>query len=147
MAQSAASYVGNAWNCKPFAPVHAVRQLGKRGAALGIQVGQGGVRNASAGHGCSCKRRHTCHGSHGNDSGRQPTVANTAAMRIDNRGPLRAQPLPQAPVGAGAMNISITINAAPGQDERAIARAVTAEFERWGPARSKAASRRFTILD
>ena len=59
-----------------------------------------------------------------------PMAADAAAMRIDNRGPLMAQAPAGAPVGAGAMNITITINAAPGQDERAIARAVAAEFER-----------------
>ena len=59
-----------------------------------------------------------------------PVVAKAAALRIDTRGPLTAQAPAGAPVGAGAMNISITINAAPGQDERAIARAVAAEFER-----------------
>ena len=87
------------------------------GAAIGIQGGQGAVRNAALAMATAA-------------GAAMPMAADAAAMRIDNRGPLMAQAPAGAPVGAGAMNITITINAAPGQDERAIARAVAAEFER-----------------
>ena len=87
------------------------------GAALGIQGGQGAVRTAALAMATAA-------------SASMPMAADAAAMRIDNRGPLMAQAPAGAPVGGGAMNISITINAAPGQDPQAIARAVAAEFDR-----------------
>jgi len=87
------------------------------GAAIGIQGGQGAVRTAALAMATAA-------------SASMPMAADAAAMRIDNRGPLMAQAPAGAPVGGGAMNISITINAAPGQDPQAIARAVAAEFDR-----------------
>lgn len=87
------------------------------GAALGIQGGQGAVRTAALAMATAA-------------SASMPMAADAAAMRIDNRGPLMAQAPAGAPVGGGATNISITINAAPGQDGQAIARAVAAELDR-----------------
>ena len=132
VAQSAASWFAETLGIA--SPSRLFMQYGSwvsEGAALGIQGGQGGVRNAALAMAAAASAAIPATAATVTTAGATiPTVASTAAMRIDNRGPLRAQPLAGAPVGAGAMNISITINAAPGQDERAIARAVAAEFER-----------------
>ena len=118
VAQSAASWFAEKLGIA--SPSRLFMQYGgwiSEGAAIGIQGGQGAVRNAALAMATAA-------------GAAMPMAADAAAMRIDNRGPLMAQAPAGAPVGAGAMNISITINAAPGQDERAIARAVAAEFER-----------------
>jgi hypothetical protein len=60
-----------------------------------------------------------------------PAMADTGAVRIDSRPPLAsaAAPAPSPAPVAGA-TIHITVNAAPGQDAQAIARAVAAELDR-----------------
>lgn len=64
-------------------------------------------------------------------TGAMPALADTGAVRIDSRPPLAsaAAPAPAAAPVAGA-TIHITVNAAPGQDAQAIARAVAAELDR-----------------
>jgi hypothetical protein len=81
------------------------------GAALGIAGGQGAVRTAALG---------------------MATAATMAMVRLDTRPPLSAagQATGFAGAGAGATTYNITINAAPGMDEQALARAVTAELQR-----------------
>ena len=87
------------------------------GAAIGIQGGQGAVRTAALALAATA-------------TGAAPAMAGQGPVRFDSRPPLSAAALqPPAPVAAGAQ-ISITINAAPGQDPQAIARAVAAELDR-----------------
>ncbi|WP_448677642.1 phage tail tape measure protein [Delftia acidovorans] len=64
-------------------------------------------------------------------TGAMPAMADTGAVRIDSRPPLAsaAAPAPSPAPVAGA-TIHITVNAAPGQDAQAIARAVAAELDR-----------------
>ena len=57
------------------------------------------------------------------------SVATAAPIQVDNRPPLAAHPVVAQSV-AQPMAVNITINAAPGQDERTIARMVTQEMQR-----------------
>ena len=132
VAQSAASWFAETLGIA--SPSRLFMQYGEwvsEGAALGIQGGQGAVRNAALAMATAAGAAIPTVAAAGGDGvTAMPVVAKAAALRIDTRGPLTAQAPAGAPVGAGVMTISITINAAPGQDERAIARAVAAEFER-----------------
>jgi hypothetical protein len=56
-------------------------------------------------------------------------AADAAALRLDTRAPLGASAA-AAPGGSGGNTYTITINAAPGMDAQAIARAVSAELDR-----------------
>lgn len=58
-----------------------------------------------------------------------PMAANAAALQIDTRPPLSLQAMGHAGHGGGN-SYTITINAAPGMDEKALARLVTAELDR-----------------
>src|SRR5260221_151868 len=64
-------------------------------------------------------------------TGAMPALADTGAVGLDSRPPpaRAAGPAPAPAPGAGA-TIHITVNAAPGQDAQAIARAVAAELDR-----------------
>jgi hypothetical protein len=66
-----------------------------------------------------------------------------STVQMDRRAPLSA-PAAAAPVNAGD-KYEIHIHAAPGMDERAIARAVAAELDR--RERSKLAARRSSLSD
>ena len=59
-----------------------------------------------------------------------PMAADAAALRLDARPPLGAPAAAVAQGGGGGNTYSITINAAPGMDAQAIARAVSAELDR-----------------
>ncbi|WP_416820104.1 phage tail tape measure protein [Delftia tsuruhatensis] len=60
-----------------------------------------------------------------------PALADTGAVRIDSRPPLASAAAPApAPAPVAGATIHITVNAAPGQDAQAIARAVAAELDR-----------------
>lgn len=64
-------------------------------------------------------------------TGAMPAMADTGAVRIDSRPPLASAAAPApAPAPAAGATIHITVNAAPGQDAQAIARAVAAELDR-----------------
>lgn len=64
-------------------------------------------------------------------TGAMPALADTGAVRIDSRPPLASAAAPApAPVPVAGATIHITVNAAPGQDAQAIARAVAAELDR-----------------
>lgn len=87
------------------------------GAALGIAGGQGAVRNAALAMATAA-------------TSAMPMAASADALRMDTRAPLSAT-APGAGLGAGgATTINITINAAPGMDPQAVARAVSAELDR-----------------
>lgn len=87
------------------------------GAALGIASGQGAVRTAALAMATAA-------------SATMPMAADAAALRLDTRPPLSAASA-MAPVGGGGGNTyNITINAAPGMDEKAMVRAITAELDR-----------------
>jgi len=86
------------------------------GAALGIAGGQGAVRNAALGMATAATLA-------------MPMAADAAALRLDTRAPLGASAA-AAPGGSGGNTYTITINAAPGMDAQAIARAVSAELDR-----------------
>ena len=62
-------------------------------------------------------------------TGLSMSVATAAPIQVDNRPPLAAHPAVAQSV-AQPMAVNITINAAPGQDERAIARMVAQEMQR-----------------
>lgn len=62
-------------------------------------------------------------------TGLSMSVATAAPIQIDNRPPLAAPPAVAQSV-AQPMAVNITINAAPGQDERTIARMVAQEMQR-----------------
>jgi len=62
-------------------------------------------------------------------TGAMPAMADTGAVRIDSRPPLASAAAP-APAPVAGATIHITVNAAPGQDAQAIARAVAAELDR-----------------
>nr|DAN73305.1 MAG TPA: minor tail protein [Caudoviricetes sp.] len=62
-------------------------------------------------------------------TGLSMSVATAAPIQVDNRPPLAAHPVVAQSV-AQPMAVNITINAAPGQDERTIARMVTQEMQR-----------------
>ncbi|CAH1747894.1 Phage tail tape measure protein [Thauera humireducens] len=78
-----------------------------------------------------------------------PSFAGTPTMSdmpaIDTRQPLAAPGFAQAAAPAAPANINITINAAPGMDPQAIARAVAAEIER--QQRAQAARGRTRLAD
>lgn len=64
-------------------------------------------------------------------TGAMPALADTGAARIDSRPPLASAAAPApAPAPMAGATIHITVNAAPGQDAQAIARAVAAELDR-----------------
>lgn len=64
-------------------------------------------------------------------TGAIPAMADTGAVRIDSRPPLASAAAPApAPAPVAGATIHITVNAAPGQDAQAIARAVAAELDR-----------------
>lgn len=64
-------------------------------------------------------------------TGAMPAMADTGAVRIDSRPPLASAAAPApAPAPVAGATIHITVNAAPGQDAHAIARAVAAELDR-----------------
>ena len=64
-------------------------------------------------------------------TGAMPAMADTGAVRIDSRPPLASAAAPApAPAPVAGATIHITVNAAPGQDAQAIARAVAAELDR-----------------
>ncbi|MBU1350649.1 MAG: phage tail tape measure protein [Gammaproteobacteria bacterium] len=87
------------------------------GAALGITGGQGAVRSAALAMATAA-------------TAGMPMAADAAAMRLDTRPPLSAAGA-MAPAGGGGGNTyNITINAAPGMDEKAMVRAMTAELDR-----------------
>lgn len=87
------------------------------GAALGIAGGQGAVRSAALAMATAA-------------TATMPLAADAAALRIDTRAPLSAAGATAHGGGGGGNVFNITINAAPGMDERAVGRAVVAEFER-----------------
>ena len=62
-------------------------------------------------------------------TGLSMSVATAAPIQVDNRPPLAAHPAVAQSI-AQPMAVNITINAAPGQDERAIARMVAQEMQR-----------------
>lgn len=62
-------------------------------------------------------------------TGLSMSVATAAPIQVDNRPPLAAHPAVAQSI-AHPMAVNITINAAPGQDERAIARMVAQEVQR-----------------
>ena len=62
-------------------------------------------------------------------TGLSMSVATAAPIQVDNRSPLAAPPAVAQSV-AQPMAVNITINAAPGQDERTIARMVAQEMQR-----------------
>lgn len=103
------------------------------GAALGISSRYDRVRKATAGLSLAAL-------------GTLPLAAGAAPLRMDTRPPLSA-----ASAGAGMAastgpsTISITINAAPGMDVQALARAVSAELDK--RERQKRASSRSSLSD
>lgn len=62
-------------------------------------------------------------------TGLSMSVATAAPIQVDNRPPLAAHPAVAQSI-THPMSVNITINAAPGQDERAIARMVAQEMQR-----------------
>lgn len=62
-------------------------------------------------------------------TGLSMSVATAAPIQVDNRPPLAAHPVVAQSI-AQPMAVNITINAAPGQDERTIARMVAQEMQR-----------------
>jgi hypothetical protein len=88
------------------------------GAAIGMQGGQGVVRNAAL----AIATAATAAG---------PGLDDAGPVRFDSRTPLSAAALAGAPAPmAAGSTYRITIHAAPGMDERALARAVAAELDR-----------------
>ncbi|ADU99018.1 phage tail tape measure protein [Alicycliphilus denitrificans] len=88
------------------------------GAAIGMQGGQGTVRNAAL----AIATAATAAG---------PGMAGAGPVRFDSRPPLSAASLAAAPAPmAAGSTYHITINAAPGMDGQAVARAVAAELDR-----------------
>ena len=100
------------------------------GAAIGIGRSLALVRTASAGLAAA-----TAIG--------MPGLAGADPLRLDTRPPLSA-PGATAPMTGGS-TIQITINAAPGMDPQAVARAVSAELDRRD--RAQGARRRSTLGD
>ncbi|MDR3017051.1 MAG: phage tail tape measure protein [Delftia acidovorans] len=81
-------------------------------------------------------------------TGAMPALADTGAVRIDSRPPLAgaAAPAP-APAPVAGATIHITVNAAPGQDAQAIARAVAAELDRRDMARRSSVLSQLSDID
>ena len=99
------------------------------GAALGIQGGQGAVRNAAlamATAATSAVPMAAGAAALGPDG--QSTMQ-PQAMRIDTRPPLTAPAMGAGP-GSGGSTYNITINAAPGMDPKELARVISAELDR-----------------
>ena len=101
------------------------------GAALGIQGGQGAVRNAAlamATAATSAVPMVAGAAALGPDG--QPTLQ-AQALRLDTRPPLMAQATgPRAGGGGGGSTYNITINAAPGMDPKELVRLISAEMDR-----------------
>lgn len=101
------------------------------GAALGIQGGQGAVRTAAlamATAATSAVPMAAGAAALGPD-GQPPLQAQ--ALRLDTRPPLMAQAMgPRAGGGGGPSTYNITINAAPGMDNRELVRLISAEIDR-----------------
>ncbi|MFZ2307545.1 MAG: phage tail tape measure protein [Rhodoferax sp.] len=87
------------------------------GAALGITGGQGAVRNAALAMATAA-------------TAAMPAMADETALRMDSRPPLSAPMQGAQPAAQGGASYNITINAAPGMDVQALARAVSAELDR-----------------
>lgn len=102
------------------------------GAALGITSGFSTVRKAAAGLSLAA-------------AGALPLAGAAEPMRFDTRAPLSASAAAAAPASAGASSYSITINAAPGMDTQALARAVSAELDK--RERQKRAAGRSSLSD
>lgn len=103
------------------------------GAALGISSRQGYVRQAALGVATAAATV-------------LPMAAGAGGMpRIDSRAPISASAAPAA--AASGDTISITINAAPGMDAQAIARAVSAELDRRQHAKSAARRSQLSDID
>lgn len=104
------------------------------GAALGIAGGQGAVRTAALAMATAA-------------TATMPMAADAAALRIDSRAPLMAHGAGMgAPMGGGT-TISITVNAAPGMDEKALARAVAAEVRRLQQADRSRVNSQYSDID
>lgn len=102
-----------------------------QGAAIGIERSVALVRTASAGLAAA-----TAIGA--------PGMAGAAPLRIDQRPPLTS-PAARPMATAGSNTNQITINAAPGMDPQAVARAVSAELDRRD--RAQGARRRSSLGD
>lgn len=102
-----------------------------QGAAIGIERSVALVRTASAGLAAA-----TAIGT--------PGMAGAAPLRIDQRPPLTS-PAARSMATAGSSTNQITINAAPGMDPQAVARAVSAELDRRD--RAQGARRRSSLGD
>jgi hypothetical protein len=89
------------------------------GAAEGITAQQNRVRQAALGMAAAAATALPLAAAAGGDGG----------LRIDRRPPVAA-PAAQRSVPIGGDTISITIQAAPGMDAQALARAVSAEMDR-----------------
>ncbi len=87
------------------------------GAALGITGGQGAVRNAALAMATAA-------------TAAMPAMADETALRLDSRPPLSAPMQSAGSAAQGGASYNITINAAPGMDVQALARAVSAELDR-----------------
>ncbi|MNV72726.1 hypothetical protein D3C71_1658340 [compost metagenome] len=104
------------------------------GAALGIAGGQGAVRTAALAMATAA-------------TATMPMAADAAALRIDSRAPLMAHGAGMgAPLGGGT-TINITVNAAPGMDEKALARAVAAEVRRLQQADRSRVNSQYSDID
>ncbi|MEJ8293164.1 phage tail tape measure protein [Delftia tsuruhatensis] len=81
-------------------------------------------------------------------TGAMPALADTGAVRIDSRPPLASAAAPApAPAPVAGATIHITVNAAPGQDAQAIARAVAAELDRRDMARRSSVLSQLSDID
>lgn len=81
-------------------------------------------------------------------TGAMPALADTGAVRIDSRPPLASAAAPApAPAPMAGATIHITVNAAPGQDAQAIARAVAAELDRREMARRSSVLSQLSDID
>lgn len=81
-------------------------------------------------------------------TGSMPALAAQGTVRIDSRAPLAgAAAPPPAPVPMAGATIHITVNAAPGQDAQAIARAVAAELDRRERARRSSVLSQLSDID
>lgn len=98
------------------------------GAALGMQGGAGAVRTAALAVAAAAALPLQAAAA---PSAAGVAVGNPgAALRMDTRPPLAMPAAQAAQPAAGGGTYNITINAAPGMDEKALARAVAAEVQR-----------------
>lgn len=104
------------------------------GAALGIAGGQGAVRTAALAMATAA-------------TATMPMAADAAALRIDSRAPLVAHGAGMGSPMGGGTTISITVNAAPGMDEKALARAVAAEVRRLQQADRSRVNSQYSDID